>query len=165
MGPVPRKLPLKKTLLQSFVSSLRLAKNLILANLGYGLRTRPLKRRGALVLVDRYYYNYFLDPVSVKYYGPQWLLQKAQAWFPKPDLVVVLKASTQTLLARKQELSPEEAERQNQILENLRFNAKDVLELDAGRPPEELAGRILDKLTGLESSGTADSIAPGPAQI
>jgi thymidylate kinase len=164
MAPVPRKTPLEKHLLRPFVSSLRLAKNLMLANLGYWFRTRSLKRRGALVLVDRYYYNYFLDPVSVKYYGPQWLLQKAQALFPKPDLVVVLKASTQTLLARKQELSPDEAQHQNQILENLRFNAKDVMELDAGRPPEELARRILDKLTGLESRGQTGPIAENAIQ-
>jgi len=128
------------------MSGLRLFKNVIVANLAYWIRTEPLLRQGALILVDRYYYNYFLDPVSVRYYGPQWLLERARRLFPRPDLVVVLKAPANTLLARKQELSVDEILRQNEILEGLRFEARQVMTLDAGRPPEELADLILDKL-------------------
>lgn len=145
---VPRKARQKKNIANSLWSALRLFKNVALANLAYWIRTRRLLRRGALILVDRYYYNYFLDPISVKYYGPDWLLERARRLFPKPDLVVVLKAPANILLARKQELSVEEVQRQNEILEGLRFDSREVLALDAGRPPDELAEIILDKLTG-----------------
>jgi len=145
---VPRKQRQKQNIGRSLLSALRLLKNVVLANLAYWMRTGPLLRQGTLVLVDRYYYNYFLDPVSVKYYGPQWLLERARSLFPRPDLVVVLKAPESTLLARKQELSADEMRRQNEILEGLRFEAREVLALDAGRPPDELADMILDKLAG-----------------
>jgi len=145
---VRRKAPEKRNMARSLLSALRLFKNVVLVNLAYWIRTGPLLRRGTLILVDRYYYNYFLDPVSVKYYGPGRLLERARSLFPRPDLVVVLKAPATTLLGRKQELSAEEVRSQNEILEGMRFEAREVFEVDAGRPPEELADMILDRLAG-----------------
>jgi thymidylate kinase len=147
LAQTERKIPQKKTRMRSLLSSARLLKNVVSANLGYWFRTRPLRRRGALVLVDRYYYNYFLDPVSVKYYGPEWLLKKAQDFLPRPDLVVILKAPAQTILARKQELTPEEAERQIQLLDRLQYQARQVFEVDATQPPDRVAEIILEKLS------------------
>jgi len=78
---LPRKPALRPNTLRSWLSAARLFKNIVRANISYLIRVRPLLRAGSLVLVDRYFYNYFLDPVSVKYYGPAWLLERA----PRPD--------------------------------------------------------------------------------
>jgi hypothetical protein len=95
--------------------------------------------------VDRYFYNYFLDPVSVRYYGPGWLLERVRLLFPRPDLVVVLKAPTAVLLRRKQELSSEELGRQSLLLDQIRFGSESLV-LDASQPANENARKILETL-------------------
>lgn len=150
-GNLSRKPELRRDAFRSGLSVARLGKNLLSANLAYWLRVRPLLRRNALVLVDRYFYNYFLDPVSVKYYGPAWLLERVRRWFPRPDLVVVLKGPAEVLLARKQELAREEILRQSAILERLRFEAAQMLEVDATEPAEEVARKVWQKIVGLGS--------------
>src|SRR5258706_2611784 len=135
--PLPefRNLPRKPTLtsnpIRSLLSIARLLKNLVLSNVAHWVRVGPMLRRSGLVLVDRYYYNYYLDPVSVKYYGPAWLLGRLCPFFPRPDLVVVLRAPAEVLLGRKQELSAEEISRQNALLDRVPFEAGQVLKMDA----------------------------------
>lgn len=146
---LPRKLALQPTTLRRLLSAARLFKNVVRANLACLLRVGPLLRRGSLVLVDRYFYNYFLDPVSVRYYGPVWLLEQARRFFPKPDLIVVLRAPASVLLARKQELSREEILHQTSILDHLQFDGAQVLEVDATQPPLKIAAEILRKAAQL----------------
>ncbi len=149
--PEPRNLPRKEKLADGFVQSLlstgRLLKNLLRARLGYWLQLRPLLRRGQLVLVDRYFYNYELDPVSVKYAGPAWLLAWAKKWFPRPDAVIVLRAPMEILLQRKQELSAAEISRQSATLDAMQFNAGRVVRADASLPAEEVARNIMSEIT------------------
>jgi len=146
---LPRKPMRTHSLVRSLFSASRLGKNLLRANLAYWLRVRALLRRNSLVLVDRYFYNYFLDPVSVKYYGPAWLAESLRPLFPRPDLVVVLEAPADVLLARKQELSREQVIRQIDLLRRLRLDAAHTLRLDARRPAPENARAIWKKLVEL----------------
>jgi thymidylate kinase len=150
-APVPRKPGLKATPLRSFLSVLRLLKNLALTRFAWWLGVRKLLRRQTLIIIDRYYYNYFLDPASVRYYGSARLLEKVRHFYPRPDLVVMLTAPAATLLARKQELSPEEIHRQSAVLEQLSLDAPAKLVLDATRPPEEIAREIWDRLIALNA--------------
>jgi len=144
-GNVPRKPALNRNLVRSAMSIARLSKNVLMANLAYWLRLRSLLQDGSLVLIDRYFYNYFLDPVSVKYYGPTGLLRRLCRWYPQPDLVVVLQAPPEVLLARKQELSREEILRQSAALAQLPYGAAQTLVLDATAPATEIAQAILEK--------------------
>jgi len=148
---VPRKPRLTSNPVRSLLSIARLLKNLVLSNVAHWVRVAPMLRRGGLVLVDRYYYNYYLDPVSVRYYGPSWLLDRLCPFFPRPDLVVALRAPAEVLLSRKQELSAEEISRQNALLNRVPFGADQVLELDASRPAGETACEILRKLGEVSS--------------
>jgi thymidylate kinase len=142
---VARKKPLQPNAVRAVVSVVRLVKNLAQANLAYRLRTRRLLRRGTLVVVDRYYYNYFLDPVSVKYYGPNWVLERLAKRFPRPDLVVVFKAPAEVLRSRKQELTSEEITRQMAVLEKVQFNARELMVVDACQPPLKTAEGVLKR--------------------
>jgi hypothetical protein len=64
---------------------------------------------------------------------------------------VVLRAPSEVLLARKQELSAEEISRQIALLDRLPIKAGGVLELDASRPAGETARDILKELGGVSS--------------
>ena len=128
---------------QNAISATRLLKNLLLGRLGFQFRVRPLLKRGFLVLMDRYFYNYFLDPASVKYQGSGKSLNWARDRFPAPDLAVVLSAPAEVLMARKSELSETEIRRQAAILETMQINAGRTLKLDATKSPVELAAAIM----------------------
>jgi len=145
-GNQPRKEKLESGFVQSLLSAARLAKNLFRARLAYWLTLRPLLRRGCLVLVDRYFYNYHLDPDSVKYAGPTWLLARAQKWFPRPDIVILLRAPMEVLRHRKQELPTAEIVRQAVTLDAMEFDAGRVVRADAGLPADEVARKTMTEI-------------------
>jgi len=151
-GLTTRKPPMKRSVANTILSCVRLLKSLLQANASYRLAIRPRLRRGALIVSDRYFYNYYLDPDSVRFSGPTWLLERLCRWFPRPDLVAVLTAPGEVLRARKPELSSAEVERQQALLANLPVPGKARLELDATAPPEATATRIARALiTGRET--------------
>jgi thymidylate kinase len=150
-GNVPRKPKLESTLWRSLLSAARLLNSGLRARVAYWVRIRPLLRRNAIVLLDRYYYNYYLDPDSVKYSGPAWLVDWLRPLFPRPDLVVKLKAPPEVLLARKQELSGAEIRRQSAVLDDLKIEAAHTLEVAAVRPAADIARTILTKILEIAS--------------
>jgi hypothetical protein len=149
----------KPNALRSMLSVARLSKNLLLTNLAYFFRIKPLLRHNGLVLLDRYYYNYYLDPASVSYYGPKWLVDKARRFFPRPDLIVTLHASPNVLLSRKNELTEAEALSQNAILEQLGLEADHTLKLDASLPAPELARVAMQNITAIVGSRASTALA------
>lgn len=145
-GNQPRKPRLAGGFFQATLSVLRLFRNLLRARLAWWLRLRAFRDRGYLVLVDRYFYNYYLDPVSVKYYGPRWVLDRLSRWFPKPEIVITLSAPPEVLLQRKQELSEAEMREQAATLERLRFPTRHVIVADAREPAEVVADKVMAEL-------------------
>lgn len=148
-GNLPRKSPMRPSWVNTVFSAIRLGKYAVLVNLVWLLGVSRWLRRGRLILVDRYYYNYFIDPDSVKYSGPPGLLAWARRWFPKPDLVLHLQAPAEVLLARKQEVAPAELRRQVAALEALDFAASQVARLDAGATEAEVAAAAFREITKL----------------
>ncbi len=147
----PRKQPERHSALNSLLSLLRLLKNAVLARLAYGVVVRPLLRRNYLVLVDRYFYNYYLDPVSVRYYSSARWLQRLAPVFPQPDAVITLEADAETLVKRKRELSPEEIQQQAATLRSLQIPPGRHVRNDATQPPAELARFTLARLAAIHS--------------
>ena len=92
----------------TLLSALRLARNVARAHLAFGLRILPHLLRRRLVIGDRYLFNYVLDPLSVRYHGPDWLVRWALRLVPRPDLVLCLEAPPEEIYRRKPELSVEE---------------------------------------------------------
>jgi hypothetical protein len=92
----------------TFLSALRLVRNVVRAHLAYRLRILPHLLRQRLVIGDRYLFNYVLDPRSVRYHGPNWLVRWALHLAPQPDLVLCLEAPPAEIHRRKPELSLEE---------------------------------------------------------
>ena len=135
----PRKSP-KSGNVASVVSVMRLGYHLLLAWWRNRLVTAPAVRRGELVLVDRFLYNYWLDPVSLKYSGPAWCLQIASMCMPKPDLILSLEADVDTILSRKNELTREEIAIQSERLQRLPLHGTRRVVINAAQDPE----RVLD---------------------
>jgi thymidylate kinase len=146
-----RKPPLARNFFNAMLSTARLAKNAMLVNLAWMFCVRPLLRRGFLVVVDRYFYNYRLDPASVKFSASDPLLDSMERLFPRPELVVSLRAPPEVLLARKQELSEEEILEQARRLERMKFDGVRTIVADAAQPAAELARSTMAQISKTSS--------------
>lgn len=82
---------------------------------GYWLVIRPLLARAGFVLFDRYFDDVLIDPKRYRYGGPLWLARMLRPLIPKPDLILVLDATEEAVLSRKQEIDPAEVQRQRQL--------------------------------------------------
>ncbi|MFP3882614.1 MAG: hypothetical protein ACLFWH_09880 [Actinomycetota bacterium] len=115
---------------------LRLARNAVIAWIGYLTAIRPTVARGELVVADRWLYGYVVQPRPLRYGGPEWLARLAIALLPTPDVVINLTAPVDVIYARKSELSKEEIEQELEKWQNL--------------PTDRLA--TIDTSDGLEKS-------------
>jgi len=117
--------------------------------LGYFLKIRPLLIRGRLVIGERYFYNYLVDPRQKKELKfPPWLPQLVYALFiPKPDMVILLSNDPETIYKRRQEHSIEEISRQIGKYRAIGQKAESFLEVKTDKPAEEVAVSIVKKLT------------------
>ncbi len=111
--------------------------------LGYGV-VRRAQARGEMIIFDRYFYDWFIQG----YYGntPQWLLPLFKAVLPRPDLVIYLSNSPQTIHQRKPELTVEQIEQQSRkcrwIVENMSY----AQTVSTDPPPEEVAQEIAARI-------------------
>ena len=99
--------------------------------------------RGQLVIFDRYYYDYVIQPgMSL----PQGLIFALLKLVPAPDAVIYLKNDPETILSRKPELTRQELERQGWVCGRLmdRFGHGCVVET-TGTPGETVSrvGRVI----------------------
>ncbi len=148
-GNQPRKSRVDVGVIQAVLSVARLVRNLMRAQLAWWWRLRPMRNRGYLILVDRYFYNYYLDPVSVRYCGPRWMLDRLSRWFPKPEIVITLSAPALVLRQRKQELSETEMHQQTAALRQLKFPTSHLIAADASEPADAVASKVMAELMKL----------------
>jgi len=86
---------------------------------GYVSKIRPALVRSNVVVFDRYFYDLLVDRRRYRYGGPHWLISRLVPFVPKPDLILILDASEETVLSRKQELGREELRRQRNAYRQL----------------------------------------------
>ncbi len=141
----PRKSP-ASGIIHATLSVFRLTKNLIHARLVYHLGIRRWVRRGDFVIVDRFIFNYWLDPVSLRYNGPAGFLAIAARLMPKPDLVFSLEADADTLLSRKGELNRDQIERQTKLLQALPIIGICKVVINAGLNPQAIVTQAMEEL-------------------
>jgi thymidylate kinase len=107
--------------------------------LGYLFKVRPRLVRSMLVLFDRYYDDLLVDPRRYRYGGPRGLARLGRKFTPKPDLFLILDVPEETLLMRKQEVSPEEVRRQREAYRQLAIQTPNAVLLDGSLAPAEVA--------------------------
>lgn len=108
--------------------------------LGYVSSVLPELQRGSLVLADRWAYGYLVQPLSLRFAGPEAMARLAIALMPKPDVIFNLRASPEVVHARKAELSQTQIRDELSAWESLPGS---VVTLDASRSPDELVGEAL----------------------
>jgi thymidylate kinase len=125
-----------------FASVLKCAYWLFEYTAGYYLHVRPGLDAGKLVLFDRYLLDVLVDSRRYRYGGPSWLTKLLWRVVPKPDLVVLLHAPADVLLARKQELPREEIERQLAAYEELVLRQRGGRIVDVSGTPDEAVSQL-----------------------
>jgi len=115
--------------------------------LGYWVKIRPQLARGKLVIFDRHFLDYRVDPQIRGIDLHPLVLRRANALIPRPDLQVVLLAGAETLFARKKELEVREAAKQLDLYRRFASETPGGLVLDTDySAPEELALRVFNRL-------------------
>lgn len=102
---------------------------------------------GALIIFDRYFYEYFIQPSFIK--CPRWLLKIILKIIPKPDILVFIKSEPEQVFLRKQELSLEEIKRQLKICEKIVARDKNgviIENTDIDKAVEQIQKLIIERL-------------------
>ena len=98
------------------------------------------RRRGELIIVERYFYDYFVQPSYARI--PRWLLKAVLRLLPKPDAVIYLHGDAQLIHDRKPELPVNEIERQEAICRSLLLQAPNGHMIDVSASVSATARQI-----------------------
>ena len=111
--------------------------------LGYLIKTRPFLQRRSLVIFDRYFTDVIADSRrSSIYLNPKFLFWFGRLFIPSLDYNILLTASKETILARKQELTAEGIDNINKKLNYLSDKKGYYLVLN-NRSPSEAIQKII----------------------
>lgn len=106
-----------------------------------------LRAKREMVLSDRFYLDLLADPKRYRYGASPRVAKLVFRFLPKPDRIILLHTDADTILARKEEVSKVELERQLRSYRDLAVEYGPQASLvDGGRPVEEVAAEVLDHI-------------------
>jgi serine acetyltransferase/thymidylate kinase len=111
--------------------------------LGYVFFMKPLLVRSNSLIFDRYYDDLLVDPRRYRQQGSVGMARLLRKIVPRPDLWLLLDAPAEVLQMRKQEVSPQESERQRHAYIELLRDQQNVVTIDASQPLET----VIDQAT------------------
>jgi hypothetical protein len=118
--------------------------------LGGWLHFLPVRFRNGLVLIDRYYFDFAVDPQRYRLRVSPGLVRTIFRCVPQPDLVFLLDAPPAVLQARKAEVPAAETERQRHAFQELVARLPNARVVDCGQSLDEvvtvIAAQTLDFL-------------------
>lgn len=119
--------------------------------IGWLIRIRPYARGGGITMIDRGWWDMAVDPRRYRMKVPDRVIELLGRLIPAPDLIVVLHAPTDVILARKADLPAAEIERQIERWRQVLPTRVASTWVDAARPLEEVARSVADamKTTGM----------------
>jgi thymidylate kinase len=104
---------------------------------GYWLVNRRKCAQGTVMIFDRYFYDFIVDPRRSRINLPTWVRKLFLLLTPQPDLVFFLDCDADTVYERKQELTRDEIERQLVEYRKLVIaDPKRFIRLDAHQLPQ-----------------------------
>lgn len=107
--------------------------------LGSHLGFRRTIFRGGLILIDRFYYDFFIDQRRYRLRLPHWILTLGLRFLRQPDLAVFLDAPPDVLRSRKQEIPLEELSRQRGVCLQLARELPNSIVIDASQPAQKVS--------------------------
>lgn len=143
----------------SLVSFARLLYYMIDIIFGFYVKVRGLERQNAIIIFDRYAYDFFVDPKRYGFDLSGLIFKLFLPLIPGPDLTLYLEASGATLYSRKQELSPEEIARQAENFKTAAPFLPNLEIIDAEEPPDEVVGKVIRAILNRRASLTRKGIA------
>ena len=112
--------------------------------LGSFLRIRPATFKGGLVLIDRWYYDFFVDQRRYRLRVPLALVRFGHFFLKKPGLVLLLDAPPEILQQRKQEVPLLESQRQREAYLSLIRSLPQGRIINAGAAPEAVGREMTE---------------------
>jgi len=116
--------------------------------LGHLLQLVPVRFRNGLVLIDRYHYDFVVDPRRYRLNLPAKLTRVILRLMPNPDLVFLLDAAPEVLQSRKCEVTLAETTRQREAYRALAARLRNATVVDASQPSEEVVRDLLKQTLG-----------------
>lgn len=110
---------------------------------GYWTQLRPVMFRNGLVLVDRYHYDFVVDPRRFRLQSLPRLAHGLFQLLPAPDLVFLLDAPAEVLQSRKQEVPLAETARQRAAYRAELGRLPNAHIMDATQPAETVAREVV----------------------
>lgn len=117
--------------------------------LGYWIRLAPQLARGNLLILERYFFDYFVDRRQEGVRLPRWLLRGVCSLFPRPRIAYLLTTDPDTAYRRRADLDRDEIARQMGEYAELPQWNPEVRALDATPAANRVAR---DALAGLFSA-------------
>ncbi len=115
--------------------------------IGYMLKIAPYARwRRTLVIFERYYYDFIVDPLRARIKLPEWIAKSLLKFIPQPDIVIYLDAPPEVILSRKQEVPADEVKRQVHSYRALMNELSNAYIIDATKPVSEIVREICRKV-------------------
>lgn len=114
--------------------------------LGSWLRVPGVTFKGGLVVIDRFYYDFFVDQKRYRLAVPRAVVAGGYWFIKKPDLVFLLDAPAEVLQSRKQEVPLAETGRQRQAYLELVKNLPNGIVVDAAKSSEQVASDIAQSI-------------------
>lgn len=109
--------------------------------------SRFFKSKNDLVLFDRYFYDYEMQPIWK--HAPKWLLTLVSFFVPKPDLYIFLFANPENIHNRKPELSVEQIRDQQKVMRKLMERLNPYIVVDTNQDLKDSTYEIIEKMVGI----------------
>jgi hypothetical protein len=114
--------------------------------LGWLVRIRPAVASGGWVIIERGWWDLVVDPLRYRLRPRARAARLLGRLLPRPDLTVILEASKDVLIARKDELPVEEIERQASEWRKVIPRRTSRRYFDGTTAPEETARTVLEQV-------------------
>ncbi len=122
---------------------------------GWWRYIKPVLFKNGLAIIDRYYYDFFVDQRRYRLALPGWIIWLGFVFVKKPDLVFCLDADPEILQARKKEVSFEECKRQREAYRDLASSLRNGHVIDGSQPLEDVIKDVQQVLLEYMAERTA----------
>jgi thymidylate kinase len=129
--------------------------------LGSLVRIWPWRIRSTLVLVERGWWDFAVDPVRYRLRVSQRVVRALGRFLPSPDLLVILDASTEALLERKRELPHEELAKQLEAWPRAVPEGIRRVRINASQDTKTVLHDVKDEIVQLLEARTMARLGPG----